>query len=417
MTHTRVSRRKFLGTAGASASMLWLPHMAMAGTADEPRLVVVMLRGALDGLAVAPAYGDGNYRKKRGGLAFEPPGSEQGVRKLDGLFGLNPKLANMHALYGAGEFALVHAVATPYRERSHFDAQNALENGTGIAGGATDGWLNRAVGDMTRLGGGNGRELGVALGQNMPLLMRGPNNVANWAPSNIADVNEDTMSRLVDLYARDPLLSVRLEQALAAESMAAEGDDGMQASQASGKKKKKASRGKQLGINKELVRMAAKFLRSSKGPRVAVFDVGGWDTHANQGTVGGRLSFQLAALDEGVDALRSGLGPAWANTVVVMVTEFGRTVAVNGTRGTDHGTGACTMLMGGAVAGGKVYGDWPGLGSGDLLNDRDLRPTTDLRSVLKGVLHDHMGVAESALEGSIFPDSGQARIMEGLVRA
>jgi uncharacterized protein (DUF1501 family) len=165
------------------------------------------------------------------------------------------------------------------------------------------------------------------------------------------------------------------------------------------------------------VRAAAGFLRQEQGPKVAVFDTSGWDTHANEGGAQGQLAGRLAALDKGLATLRQELGPTWSDTAVLLVTEFGRTAAINGTRGTDHGTAAAAFLVGGAVAGGRVIADWPGLSARALYQGRDLAPTLDLRSVLKGLLADHLRVPGRALEDTVFPDSAAAKPLHGLLRA
>jgi len=300
-----------------------------------------------------------------------------------------------------------HALASPYRERSHFDGQDVLENGTTLAHAAQTGWLNRA---LAQAPGQPRREAGVALGQNVPLVMRGPAEVTSWSPSKLSGLDDDTLARITDLYARDPLLSVRLADALAA--------DAMVASQAAAPAMA-AGMTAQAGGDRyaEIVHAAAGFLRQDDGPQVAVFDTTGWDTHANEGGAEGQLAGRLAALDRGLATLKEQLGPVWHDTAVLLITEFGRTAAINGTRGTDHGTATMAFLAGGAVAGGRVIADWPGLASRALFQGRDLTPTLDLRCVLKGVLAEHLGVAPRALDSTVFPGSERSRALRGLMRA
>jgi len=309
----------------------------------------------------------------------------------------------------------VHAVAGPYRERSHFDGQDVLENGTTWPHALQTGWLNRA---LAQLPGARARASGVALGQNVPLVLRGPAEVASWSPSRLSAPDEDTLARLTDLYAGDTLLAGRLADALSAAAIAAA--DGAQA-MAQGAGADGALKGDGARPNSarytETVRAAAGFLRQDEGPQVAVFDTTGWDTHANEGAAEGQLAGRLAALDGGLATLKRELGSAWGQTAVLLVTEFGRTAAINGTRGTDHGTATAAFLAGGAVAGGRVIADWPGLSQRALYEGRDLAPTLDLRSVLKGLLGEHLGVGGRALAQEVFPDSERAKALTGLVRA
>jgi uncharacterized protein (DUF1501 family) len=397
---TMLSRRKLLSCSLQAAAVAHLPRLVLADHPGDSRLVVVILRGALDGLAAVPAYGEPRYAALRGELALAAPGSTSAALKLDGLFALHPSLANLHALYAAGELAVLHAVATPYRDRSHFDGQMVLENGGTAAGAFRDGWLNRALAVLRP-------SMAVALAENVPLVLRGPESVTSWSPSRLPDAADDTLERVAELYANDALLSSRLHDALAMRDMAGDVTTGAAGARGGG------FRGDaQIG---PLVAAAARFLRAYDGPRIAVLEAGGWDTHANQGAEQGQLALRLGGLDGAVAALKRDLGAVWSNTALLIVTEFGRTVAANGTRGTDHGTGGCAFLAGGAVKGGRVLADWPGLGERDLFEGRDLQPTTDLRAVLKGVLRDHLGVSAATLDTAVFPDSRAVQAVEGLV--
>lgn len=388
-----------LGLA-ASGGML-ASRVSFAGAAAGPRrFVFVLLRGALDGLAAVPPVGDPDYARLRGDLALT---DAAGLHRLDDLFALHPSLDFMAELWKQQQLVVAHAVATPYRERSHFDAQDVLESGALVPHASASGWLNRALAGLPARSAS--RNAGIALGANVPLAMRGPVEVASWSPGTLPAMDEDTMARIAGLYAADPLLSQRLAEALGADAIA--GMDGM------GSMRRAGGATAQL---QQVTRAAANFLAQPDGPRVAMFDTTGWDTHANQGAGQGALALRLGALDAALKALREGLGENWNSTVVLVATEFGRTVAVNGTRGTDHGTAAAAFLLGGAVRGGRVVGQWPGLKPAALHEGRDLMPTTDLRSIMKSVLRDHLQVSPRHLDAQVFPGGSAAPTLEGLVR-
>lgn len=397
-----ISRRTLLRNISIGAAAASLPRIVFARAQTDARMVLVILRGAVDGLALAAPYGEGRYRSLRGELALGSPGTHQGLRKLDGLFGLHPSLQHTYELYQQGEAAVVHAVASPYRERSHFDGQDVLENGMLHAGQRRDGWLNRA---LAPLGGRVGDEAAIALSQNTPLVLRGDNSTTSWAPSHMQDADEDTLRRVAAMYSQDDFFATRFAQALESQQIAG-GMGGMP----------QRRRGNDAAQAKALMQSAARFLTASDGPQIAVVEAGGWDTHANQGSSNGALANRLSALDQGLDALRTGLGDQWSDTVVLVVTEFGRTVRTNGTRGTDHGTASAALVAGGAVDGGRIVTDWPGLSNADLYEGRDLYPTADLRSVFKGILAEHLGIEPAFLEREVFPDSGSAPLMEGLLK-
>jgi uncharacterized protein (DUF1501 family) len=413
-----IDRRRFLvsGSLAASGALLTSRLVfAGEGAAAKSRLVIVILRGALDGLSAVPPYGDRDYAALRRELAIAAPGTANGALKLDTEFGLHPSLKFLHESYMARELVVFHAIASPYRERSHFDAQDVLENGYARPHAVQSGWLNRALAAASS---GRTKELGVALGQNVPLVMRGPAPVASWSPSRLAALDEDTLARISDLYASDPVLSKRLADALATDAIAtAVQDEKMSEGDEPGvlaRREKGAARG--AARYTETVRAAANFLKREDGPQVAVFDTTGWDTHANEGAAQGQLALRLGALDAGLRTLKEQLGPVWKDTAVLLITEFGRTAAANGTRGTDHGTGAAAFLVGGAVQGGRVIADWPGLSSSALHEGRDLKPTIDLRAPLKGLLAQQLLVPSAALEKDVFPDSASARPINGLLR-
>jgi uncharacterized protein (DUF1501 family) len=420
--HPALTRRRFLWGTGALAASAALPKVLFAHTGGSAHLVVVILRGALDGLAAVPPYADPHYAGLRRELAIAAPGVADGALALDGTFGLHPSFAFLHERYLAGELVVFNAVASPYRDRSHFDGQNVLENGLTMPLGSADGWLNRALTALPRADAGRAAERAVAISQNVPLILRGVAPVISKSPQATPDVDEDLLARLADLYSKDEWFSARLSEAVQAEKLADEGGElAKQSNRAAppamtaprNAAVKPAAADRVVGV----ARMAATLMRSEGGPEVAVIEASGWDTHANQGGAKGALAQRLAGLDKALRALADGLGSLWPQTAVLVVTEFGRTAAMNGTRGTDHGTGACAFLAGGAVRGGRVIADWPGLARTSLLDNRDLRPTLDLRSVFKAVLDEHMHVDARALATQIFPDSSGARPLQGLIRA
>jgi len=393
-------RRELLKGLGLGAFVAGVPGLAFANTPNDSRLVVFILRGAMDGMAMLAPYGDGNYASLRGKLALAAPGQTGGVLKADGLFGMHPALQHTHTLYQQKQALFVHAVASPYRERSHFDGQDQLESGSSIGNFHRDGWLNRAIQPLNSRQGG---ETAIAISQNTPLLLRGIQPVTSWAPSSMPDAADDTLKRLQALYANDPFFATRLQQALDSQQIA--GD-------MSGSRKGRGNQKKQL---EALMRATARFLSAPDGPRIAVLESGGWDTHARQGAAQGALAGKFSALDNGISVLQRELGDAWSKTVIMVVTEFGRTVRVNGTGGTDHGTATAAMLVGGAVNGGQIIADWPGLSTSNLYEGRDLYPTTDIRSVFKGVMAEHLGLQENFLDQNVFPDQKMVPVMENLV--
>lgn len=419
-----MKRREFLtGGALAAGGAFLSSRVTFAGTANgrKPRLVFIILRGALDGLAAVPACGDPGYAQLRGDLAIGQPGTDGGALALDGTFGLHPSLAFMQQSYAARELIVFHAVASPYRDRSHFDGQNVLETGYPQPHAVETGWLNRALAAIPAARASE-KERGISIAPTAPLVMRGPAAVTSWSPSHLAPLDDDTLQRISDLYSHDPTLGQKLAEALAAEAIADEETNVALAKdtppdRGADNRPLLAKRGKPGAQYAEVVKAAARFLRQEDGPQVAVFDTMGWDTHFNEGGAKGQLAGRLATLDTALRGLKAGLGPVWSNTAVLLATEFGRTVAENGTRGTDHGTATAAYLLGGAVKGGRVVADWPGLSPSGLLQDRDLRPTLDLRAVMKGLLAEQLEVPPRALEGSVFPDSGQARPLRGLLRA
>jgi len=387
------TRRGLLLGLGATLA-LGGTRAAFAEAHGERRLVVILLRGALDGLYAVQPYGDPGFAELRGPLALPEPGREGGVLELGGFFGLHPALARLHRLYAAKEALLIHAVAGPYRSRSHFEAQDLLEAGTGQR--MTSGWLNRALQAMPA--GGPARP-GLAVGTGVPLLLRGPAPVGSYAPPGLERPSPDLIHRLAALQDSDLRLGPAFREGMRARGYA-ETVIG-------------ADTDPERGAFPRLAAAAGRLLAERDGPRVAALEIGGWDTHAAQAN---RIAGPLRALDAGIAGLQASLGPAWAQTAVLVVTEFGRTARVNGNGGTDHGTGGVAFLLGGAVAGGRVLTDWPGLHPGDLFENRDLRPTADLRAVAKALLRGHLRLTDRAVAAA-FPGSEAVAPMAGLLRA
>lgn len=425
--NTALSRRGLLG-GGAASLALWglLPKAALAGTRD-PRLLTIVLRGGLDGLALAAPVGDPDYVKLRGRIAL-PATGDKAARPLDGLFGLNPSMPFLYSLYQKKQASLAHAIHTDYRERSHFDGQDVLERGL-LTSRLDDGWLNRALAGLSNAG--KAAPKGLAMDAVVPLVMRGKAPVLSWIPQVYnTPLRDSTVARLMDLYSRtDPKLAKafadgleigRIGTASAVAATTASAPTPTPPAAAMGMGMAPGAMPPTAPIMREFVeaaQAAARFLSSADGPRIGALSYNGWDTHANIGTVEGQLANRLRGLDQALQALHDGMGAAWKDTVVVVVTEFGRTAFVNGTDGTDHGMATVALLLGGAVAGGQMRADWPGLSQGALYQNRDLRPTTDLRALLKGVLRDHLGVPDGSLATAVFPDSAAVKAFDGLIAA
>jgi len=379
-----LDRRKFLLAGGLAATTLVAnPRLAFARAETDKRFLFIIQRGAADGLAILGPTGDPAYGGLRGDLARDVAGGT----RIDPMFTLHPALGETAKLFAAKQALFVHAVASPYRDRSHFDGQNVLESGAAGAYRLKDGWMNRLLAQLPG-------DKGIALSPAVPLALRGAIPVESYAPSALPDAGEDLMLRAGDLYAKDAQLGPLWDQALAARAKA--GD------LASGKG------GAALGA------LAARQMSGVDGARIAMIETNGWDTHTGQN---GRLAAQLKQLDATIAAFRDGLGTAWSNTVVLVATEFGRTAKANGTGGTDHGTGAMAMLLGGAVAGGRVIADWPGLASGALYEGRDLKPTTDLDALVAGAMAQHFGLEPRRSAELLFPETRPVPFAQKLVIA
>ena len=397
MTHLNLNRRRLLAAASAGVGLAFAGRVAAQTNGPANKLVVVIARGAMDGLSVTVPYGDPNYVPLRGGLAIPAPGEANSALALGEGFGLHPALAGLHDLYGQGQMRFAPAVALPVRIRSHFDAQDVLENGGEDLRQQTDGWLNRAI---TAAGGASLK--GLSIGAQTPLILRGDAPVSSWAPGGQVRGGDRIASLLQDLYVEDPMLGQNLARGLATEELVGQGQnmDGDGA---------RVRRNDVLGLG----RAVARLMSGAEGADIVAVSLDGWDTHAGQRA---QLQTRLTGLDQLVTGLKDGLGETWSRTVVVVATEFGRTARANGTQGTDHGTGSSLLLAGGAIKRGGPIGDWPTLADNRLFENRDLAPTMDIRSVFKGVLRDHMGVDRAALDARVFPGSAaEAPVLEGLV--
>ncbi|MDC6131892.1 DUF1501 domain-containing protein, partial [Burkholderia gladioli] len=342
-------------------------------------------RGAADGLNILAPYAEPDYARLRGELAIDPAKAT----RLDGSFALHPSLVQTARMYQGGQALFVHAIASPYRDRSHFDGQNVLETGGLSPYQVKDGWLNRLVAMLPAT-----RENAIALAPTVPAALRGPARVTSYAPSGLPGAPDDLLTRVSALYEQDAQLGPLWTSAMQARSLAHD----------AGARQDPASVGK----------LAASFLARDDGPRIAMIETGGWDTHSAQNA---RLANVLKGLDAMLASLRDGLGPVWNDTTVLVATEFGRTAAANGTGGTDHGQGSVAMLLGGAVAGGRVIADWPGLRQADLYEGRDLKPTASLDALIAGAAAETLRLDPQRATAALFERPAASRPMTGLVRA
>ena len=378
-----IDRRTIL-LAGLAAACS--PRVAFARAATDRRFVFIIQRGAADGLGTLAPVGDPAFAGLRGLLAED----FAGARKLDSMFALHPALTATAALHGKGQALFAHAIASPYRDRSHFDGQNVLESGGSAAYQVKDGWLNRMLGVVPK----DSAEA-IAVAATVPLALRGSREVASYAPSVLPDASEDLLRRVSMLYEDDRQLHALWSEALQTRTLTGDlaGNDGRD--------------GAATGT------LTAKLMLPDDGARIAMIETGGWDTHSGQRL---RLGSQLKGLDAMIGALATGLAPVWDRTIVLVATEFGRTVAVNGTGGTDHGTAAAAMLLGGGVRGGRVLSDWPGLAPAALYQGRDLKPTMALDAFIGGAVAEHFGVEPARVMATLFPPSAKTRATEGLIR-
>ncbi len=401
------TRRALMAGSGALFSWAFMPKMAQAADGRDPRLIVLILRGALDGMSAVGPVGDPDYERLHGQIALTKTGPHAGL-PLDGFFVLNPAMKNFARLYGKGQAAVVHAAATGYRDRSHFDGQDVLQNGLPGVGQINSGWLNRAFSAIPK-GARVNPMSALGIGAQTPLVLQGPAPVLGWAPQGLPEAGDDLRTRVMDLYTHtDPMLAKALREGLATESLAK--SDGMGGSKPQGGSDNPAGM-------RQAARGAARLMAHDDGPRIAAMAFDGWDTHVNEGGATGRLAFLLGGLDGAFAEFETGLGDKWKDTAIVAVTEFGRTARINGTTGTDHGTATVAFLAGGAIKGGRIIAKWPGLKDAQLYQNRDLAPTTDVRAVIKGLLADQFGLSAAVLGQTIFPDSAGIAPLKGLIAA
>jgi len=397
-----MKRRDFLHAAAAGAVLLPFGRQAWAATLPDGgptknKMIVVMLRGAVDGLSVVAPYADANYYRMRPAIAVPRPGQENGAIDLDGYFGLNPALSSLQPLWRDNKLAFVHASGSPDPTRSHFDAQDYLESGTPGRKATQDGWMNRMLGGLP---GPITPTRAVAIGPLMPRILTGraeASNIASGAAGSRATaLDRPQVGDAFDkLYAGDDRYSKAYQQSQQThQEVMISLDDEMAA----------ASGGAPLpnGFPDDAERLA-KLMRKDPNIQLAFLAVGGWDTHANQGMVKGQLANRLNPLGVGLANLAQQLGPMFDDTTIVVMSEFGRTAKQNGNNGTDHGHGNVMWIIGGKVNGGKVYADWQGMEDNRLHEGRDLPVTTDFRQVLAQIGERHLRLPDARL-AQVFPD-------------
>jgi uncharacterized protein (DUF1501 family) len=387
---TALNRRTLLaGSLALGATSLTLPRMAFAQGAGTRNLLFVLLRGAADGMAMLAPVGDPGFAALRGATLPD----YEGAARLGSFFAVHPALVEIGKAATAGEALFVHAAATAYRERSHFDAQNLLETGGTAPYAVRDGWLNRLAGLMNEQARG-GPVRALAIAPSVPLMLRGDAPVSNYAPSALPEASEDLIARVSQLYGDDAELGSLWARALETRAMAA--DDGLS----------------NLRDASAAGELTASLMRGGEGARIAMIELGGWDTHANQR---GAFARSARGLDALIAAYRTAMGDAWGDTLVLVATEFGRTARMNGTGGTDHGTAGAAIVLGGGVRGGRVIADWPGLGDKQLFEARDLAPTTALESVLAGTVAEHLRLDPAIAMARLFPGRSAAPLA-GIMR-
>lgn len=378
---SEINRRAFLAGACCLAASPLVTPVSFAAMPGENRLVTIVLRGAMDGLALVQPYGDPALRLLRPKLAL---GVDDGLIDLDGFFGLHPMAKDLLPLWKAGELGFVHAISTPYRDaRSHFDGQDMLESGGAGVKAERTGWLNRAIAGIPRPA--DRRAIDVTT--TAELILSGKSQVDVWSTRADLAFTEDEQAFFVRLYRNDPDFAMALREATETDMFS---------------DRIRAEEEKRSAGVRAVAELAAGML--SADHRIANFSINGWDTHVNQAKL---FSKPVKDLVTAISTLKEKLSPAvWRKTAILAVTEFGRTARENGSEGTDHGTGGVAILAGGAVAGGKIYRDWPSLAENDLLEGRDLRPTTDLRQLAASMLHQQFGLSAHDLETSVFPGLG-----------
>lgn len=374
---TDFSRRTFLTAACCIAAAPIVTPVTFAAVPGDNRLVTIVLRGAMDGLALVQPYGDPALRLLRPKLSLSP---EQGLRDLDGYFGLHPAAEALLPLWRAGELGFVNAISTPYRSgRSHFDGQDMLESGGAAVQDERTGWLNRAIAGIPR----SSARKAIDVNTTSELILAGPNPVDVWSTRANLELAEDERSFFTRLYRSDPVFAAAMAEAVETDMFS----DGIHAGE------------KRNGGVESVARLAAGMLSGEH--RIASFSISGWDTHVGQDRT---FKKPVAELCAAILTLKANLRPeVWRRTAILAITEFGRTAQENGSAGTDHGTGGVAIIAGGAVAGGRIHGNWPTLSEASLLDGRDLQPTTDLRQLAAAMLYQQFGISAEALGSNVFP--------------
>jgi uncharacterized protein (DUF1501 family) len=380
-----MNRREFLRIASmSSAGFLAFPSLTFAASNTDRRFIFIIQRGAADGLNTVIPYADMAYAKLRGSLAIDV----SQATKLNSLFALHPSMVEIAKMYSSGQALFAHAVASPYRERSHFDAQNVLETGGNAPYQTKDGWMNRLITMLP-----SNKNEAIAFSSTIPMALRGKIEVSSYATSRLPEASDDLLMRISQLYEEDVQLNDAWSAVMSTNNMAVDNSP----------KQDPASLG----------RLVSGFLANPTGPRVAMIETGGWDTHSAQEV---RLARQLKSLDTLIASLRDNLGIVWQKTTILVATEFGRTASANGTGGTDHGTGSVAMIFGGDVNGGRVIADWPGLNQSNLYEGRDLKPTLNLDTLIASITSAIYGLAPDQISKVIFPNTNIGKPMEGLIK-
>ncbi|WP_371397579.1 DUF1501 domain-containing protein [Fretibacter rubidus] len=388
-----LSRRHFAKLTAASLMGGAIASPVFASAPTEKRFILINLKGAMDGLHALAPYADPDYHRLRPTLGLGAAGTNREVLDLDGSFGLHPALKPLQALYRAKELTFIPAVSTQYRQRSHFEAQNMLEGGGASPYQQKTGWLNRAILEM----GSTPHRIGLTLGPTIPLIMQGQADIRTWSDSRLPEADEGFLRRLESLYDNDPIFHKAFAQAQEDNSNSAMMEN------------MRLGNGR-LGFSTQA---ALSILKEKNGPRIAVIEAGGWDTHYAQER---RLYKLFVELADSIALIKNDLGPMWKDTAVMVVSEFGRTAAENGSNGTDHGTGGLAIIAGGSINGGKIRGRWPGLSPSALLEERDLAPENHLESLFKSTLIQHLGLSETQVADTVFPGLQTIKMIENLYR-
>jgi uncharacterized protein (DUF1501 family) len=387
----KISRRDFLKGTATSLFLAGFNLPALATSSRKKNLVVIMLRGGMDGLCAVPVIGDKNFEKRRKSILIE------NTIKLNSDFALHPKLIGFNKCWNENTGSIVHATSIPYKQRSHFEGQNLMESGGKVPYQEKTGWVGRAM-KLANLQGD-----GLALSLPMPLLLRGIPKNNNYFPTWGRLPRKDTLDLLKSVYAdssEDELLQMM-------DFIKKRKDEQMMGGTGGGDRQK----------NKNLARQAAKYLRKSDGPRVAVFEVNGFDTHAAQGGVDGTHTECLVEMDEIINNLRDNLQEAYKDTVILTVTEFGRTIKQNGGNGTEHGYGTAIFMAGGLLKKSQVHTDWPGLKRKEMYEGRDLNATIDARSVYASAMSTVFDLDFKRIQKDVFWGEDLQNLSDKLFKA